>query len=81
MARIAAKQKDPETAQRLFEKTLQLEPDPLVEGWTLVYLGRLSIASGDPQQAVKYFQSALKLKGASDKAREAAQQGVQQISK
>jgi len=81
LARIAARQKDPETAQRLFEKTLELEPEPWVKGWTLVYLGRLSMASGDGPQAAKYFQSAIDLKGASDEARKAAQLGVQQVSK
>jgi tetratricopeptide (TPR) repeat protein len=81
LARIAAKKSDPETSQRLFEKTLELEPEPWVKGWTLVYLGRLSMAAGDSPQAGKYFQQALALDGASDEARKAAQQGVQQISK
>jgi TolA-binding protein len=81
IARIAAKQRDPDTAERMFEKTLELEPEPLVKGWTLVYLGRLSMASGDGPQAGKYFQQALAVDGASDAARAAAQQGVQQISK
>ena len=81
MARIAAKQKDPETAQRLFEKTLELEPEPWVKGWTLVFLGRLSMAAGDGPRAAKYFQSAMQLGGASEEARKAAQLGMQQISK
>ena len=81
MARIAAKQKDPETAQRMFEKTLELEPEPWVKGWTLVYLGRLSMAAGDGPQAGKYFQRVLEFGGASDEARKAAQQHLQQISK
>jgi tetratricopeptide (TPR) repeat protein len=81
MARIAAKKKDPETAERMFEKTLELEPEPWVKAWTLVYLGRLSMAAGDGPQAGKYFQLALAVEGASDEARKAAQQGAQQISK
>jgi tetratricopeptide (TPR) repeat protein len=82
MARIAAKQKDPETAEKLFGKTLELEPEPWVKGWTLVYLGRLSMAAQDgAKDAAKYFQRALEVDGASEEARKAAQQGMQQISK
>lgn len=81
LARIAVLQKDPETAERLFEKTLESEPEAQVKTWALVYLGRLSHAAGDRDQAVKYFQDALKVDGASDAARKAAQQGVQQSTK
>lgn len=82
LARIAARQKDPDTAQRLFEKSLELEPEPWVKGWVLVYLGRLSLnmVDGGPQ-ATKYFRSALELNGASDEARKAAQLGMQQVAK
>jgi tetratricopeptide (TPR) repeat protein len=81
LARIAALQKDPETAERLFQKTLELEPEPPVKAWALVYLGKLSQAAGEGEQALKYFEDALKVEGASGKALEQAQQGVQQISK
>jgi len=81
LARIAAKQKDPETSQKLFEKTLELEPEPFVRGWTLVYLGRLSVAAGDREAAAKYFQDALQVEGASNDARQAANDGAQMISK
>jgi hypothetical protein len=60
---------------------LQLNPEPQVKAWTLVYLGKLSLASSDSTQAAKYFADALKVEGASDKAREEAQKGVQQVSK
>ena len=81
LGRIAAKQKDPETSQKLFEKTLDLDPEPFVKGWTLVYLGRLSVAAGDREAAAKYFQGALQVEGASNDARLAAKDGVQLISK
>lgn len=81
LARIAAKQKDPETSQRLFEKTLELEPDPFVKAWTLVYLGRLSIASDDREGAAKYFQRALQVEGASNEAIQAAKDGAQTAAK
>ena len=77
MARIAALEKDPETADRLFRKTLELEPEPFVKAWTLVYLGQLSMAARDSEQAARFFGEALKVDGASDKAHEAARQGME----
>ena len=81
LARIAVRDNDPDAGERLFHKTLDLNPEPFVKGWTLVFLGRLSLASGDRDQAAKYFQSVLTLAGASEEARQAAQQGMQQGSK
>ena len=81
LARIAVLQKDPETAERLFQRSLELEPDPHVKAWVLVYLGKLSMAAGERDPAAKYFQDALKIEGASQKAREEASKGAQQISK
>ena len=75
------RENDPDAGERLFHKTLDLNPEPFVKGWTLVFLGRLSLASGDRDQAAKYFQSVLTLAGASEEARQAAQQGMQQGSK
>jgi tetratricopeptide (TPR) repeat protein len=80
LARIAVLQKDPEVAERLFQKTLDSTPDAQVKAWSLVYLGRLEDAAGDHEQAVKHFRSALDVKDASAAARQAAEQGVQQSS-
>jgi tetratricopeptide (TPR) repeat protein len=80
LARIAVLQKDPETAEKLFEKTLQSQPEPQVQAWALVYLGRLSMAAGDREQAAKHFNDALKVEGASLPARQAAELGVKQFS-
>jgi tetratricopeptide (TPR) repeat protein len=81
LARIAVLQQDPETAEKLFQKTLESEPDAQVKAWAMVYLGRLSLAAGDREQAARQFQEALQVKGATDKAREAAQRGMQMSSK
>jgi tetratricopeptide (TPR) repeat protein len=72
LARIAALQKDPETADKLFQKTLELQPEPQVKAWTLVYLGRLAIAAREPGDANRYFVSALQVDGASPAAQQAA---------
>jgi tetratricopeptide (TPR) repeat protein len=81
LARIAILQNDPGTAEKLLLKTLDLEPDPFVKGWTLVYLGKLSLGAKETGPAAKYFQDALKVEGASVKARDAATQGLQMSSK
>ncbi len=71
-------EKDPELAERLFQKTLESEPEPWVRAWAEVYLGRLSDAAGDRAQAATHYKQALAVEGASEKAKEAAQKGVQQ---
>jgi tetratricopeptide (TPR) repeat protein len=92
LARVAALQRDPETAEKLFQKTLDLDPEPQVKAWTLVYLGNLELAAGGPDEepearkarlsdAAKYFQKALQVEGASELARQKAQQGIQLSSK
>jgi tetratricopeptide (TPR) repeat protein len=79
LARIAVLQQDPETAEKLFEKTLESQPEAQVNAWALVYLGKLSMAAGDREQAVKHFQDALQVDGASKLARDAAELGVRQL--
>ncbi len=81
LARIAALQKDPELSQRLFQKALDLEPEPPIKAWVLVYLGKLSLASNNRDEAVKYFQEALKVEGASDAGIAEAKRSLDQISK
>jgi tetratricopeptide (TPR) repeat protein len=83
LARVAATAKQPEDAERLFKKALELDPDPRVKAWSLVYLGRLELATEQPdvKQAGEYFQQALQVEGAPEQARKLAQQGLQQSSK
>ncbi|MBV9506463.1 MAG: hypothetical protein JO323_15805 [Acidobacteriia bacterium] len=81
LARIAALQKDPEAANKLFQKTIDLRPEPQIEAWALVYLGRLAMAAGERDEASRYFQTALKVEGASQAAQQAASQGLAAIPK
>jgi tetratricopeptide (TPR) repeat protein len=78
LGRIALLEKDLDAAERLFQKSLDSEPEPFDKGWDHVYLGRLSLAAGDREAAAKHFQSALQTEGATEKARQEAQQGLQQ---
>ncbi len=78
LARIAAMEKNPELAERLFQKTIESSPEPQVKAWTHVYLGRLADAAGDREQAVRHYRDALAVEGATEEARRAAEQGVAQ---
>jgi tetratricopeptide (TPR) repeat protein len=51
LARIAALNRDPETAVRLFQSALDLGPRPATRAWVLVYLGKLTLAAEQPEQA------------------------------
>ena len=77
LARIAALERNPELAESLFLKTLECEPEPQTRAWTLVYLGRLSDAAGDREQATRRYRDALAVEGASPAAHKAAEQGAQ----
>jgi len=90
LARIAALQKDPELAEKLFQKTLTLGPDPQDGAWCHVYLARLAEAAGrsadqegrpdeaarQREEALAHYRSALGLEGATEAAKQAAQQGL-----
>ncbi|MDQ6676545.1 MAG: tetratricopeptide repeat protein [Acidobacteriota bacterium] len=76
LARISLRQNNPELAQRLFEKTLELTPDDPTHAWSLVYLGRLSDLNGDHKAAALRYEQALAVKGASDQALAAAKKGL-----
>ena len=79
LGRIALLQKDPETAEKLLTKARELEPEPFVKAWTLVYLGKLALASGDRPAAAKLMNDALKVEGASELARKEATQSLQNL--
>lgn len=81
LARIAALEKDPELSERLFQKTLELNPDPAVKSWSLLYLGRLAGARGDRVQAAAFFESALGVPGLPDQVRNLAAKGLEEMRK
>lgn len=81
LARIALAQDNPDDAETLLEHTLELEPEPAIHAWALVYVGKLKLEVGEREKAAACFQDALKVEGATDLARSEAQKGLQQISK
>jgi tetratricopeptide (TPR) repeat protein len=80
LGRIAILQKENELGLKLLEKSLELEPDPYVKGWVLVYLGKLAGIAEERDKAVKYLRDALAVDGASLAARKEAQKTLQEIS-
>jgi tetratricopeptide (TPR) repeat protein len=81
LARIAALNRDPQLAEQLFHKTLELSPDAHTRAWSEVYLGRLAQASTTPEEAVEHYRAALAVEGAPAKARQAAEEGLRKTSK
>jgi tetratricopeptide (TPR) repeat protein len=77
LARIAVLQRDPELAERLFQKAIESSPEPQVRAWSEVYLGRLSDAAGERVEAMKHYKEALAVDGGSAMAKDAAQKGLQ----
>ena len=77
LARIAVLERNPEVGDQLFRKVLELEPDAFTKSWSLINLARLDDTRGDREQALEHYKAALGVKGATDKAREAAEQGLE----
>ena len=80
LGRIATLNRDPESAERLLQKSLDLGAPPHEKAWTLVYLGKLSQAARQDADAMAHFKAALDVEGASAKAKEAASEALRLIS-
>lgn len=79
LARTALVENDPDAAERLFHKALDLDPDPVVKSWCLLYLGRLSDnTQGGREQAKDFYKSAMAVDGVPEQVRKAAEQGLNQ---
>jgi tetratricopeptide (TPR) repeat protein len=73
LGRIAAFEKDPELAEKLFQKTLEGKPDAETESWADLYLGRLAAAAGENGEAAVHYKAALAVKGGALKAQTQAE--------
>lgn len=78
LARIAVLEKDPELADRLFRKVLELDPDASTKAWSLLYLGRLADSQQRHDEAVEQYKAALAVPGVPDSVRKAAEQGLRE---
>ncbi len=81
LARIAALSRDPELAVKLFQKTLDLSPEPAEKAWSLYYLGRLAHAAGEEAQAEQRLREALAVEGSSRQLKLAAEKALKETVK
>jgi len=79
LARLAALNRDPQTAVDLFEKTISEGAEPQVTAWAHVFAGRLLDLAQDNDAARKHFQAALATSGASPASQKAAEDGLKGI--
>lgn len=79
LARLAALNRDPQTAVELFEKTIEEGAEAQVAAWAHVFAGRLLDLAEDNDAAKKHFEAALALQGASPASRKAAEDGLKGV--
>lgn len=80
LARIAVLEKNPELAEKLFEKALELDPEPAVKAWVHVYLARLARAAQEPERAVEQYKAALAVEGATEMAKSSARKELDAVT-
>lgn len=76
LARVALSERDPERADQLFRKVLELEPDASTLSWSLVYLGKLADSQGEGEPAKEFYGQALAIAGLPEQVKREAQQGL-----
>lgn len=76
LARIAVLERNPELAEKLFQKTLEISPDNETKSWANLYLARLADAQGDRDEAKKYYEAVLAIPDAPESVKTAAQKGL-----
>jgi tetratricopeptide (TPR) repeat protein len=83
LAVAAVLQKDEQRAVTLFTQLTKppaegaTSPDASIVAWSHVYLGRIHDLEGDRDEALEEYRAALAVDGAPDRARAAAQSGVE----
>jgi tetratricopeptide (TPR) repeat protein len=80
LARIAALSREFEMSEKLFEKTLELEPEAEIKAWALIYLARMSFSLNEIDPALERYTAAMAVKGAPLRARQAAEKGLQEAT-
>jgi predicted negative regulator of RcsB-dependent stress response len=80
LARVAVQERHADQATALFQKVVDLNPNPQLVAWSHVYLGRLAMLHEDVKTATDQFKQALAIDGASAKARDAAQNDLAKVA-
>jgi hypothetical protein len=82
LAIAAVYQKQKDRAKELFASlTLPsaggAAPDPVIVAWSHIYLGRINDGEGNREKAVAEYRAAIAVQGAPERARQAAQSGIE----
>ncbi|MFQ5777737.1 MAG: tetratricopeptide repeat protein [Terriglobia bacterium] len=78
LAIVASAEMDRERARSYFLRTLETAREPLILGWTHVYLGRIYDLEGKREQALEHYHAALALQTRLAKIEQAARRGLEQ---
>jgi hypothetical protein len=76
LARVALLERDPETADRLFRKAIETEPDVPTRAWCLLYLAKLADSQGEKDEAQDFYKQTLAVPGLPDQVRQDAEKGL-----
>ena len=76
LARISAVNREFEMSEKLFQKTLELNPESEIKAWAHVFLGRLAFTGGAAEEASQHYKDALGVDGAPLAAKRAAEKGL-----
>jgi predicted negative regulator of RcsB-dependent stress response len=77
LALIDLQEKRWDEALDLFQRTVDVNPNPALTAWSHYYLGQLQLKAGDAAKANAQFKLALATEGASARAREAAEKALE----
>lgn len=76
LGRVALSERNPERADQLLRKVLDLSPDASTLSWSLVYLGKLADSQGEGDAAKQFYTKALAVAGVPDQVKREAAQGM-----
>jgi hypothetical protein len=79
LAHVELLSKKPDEAEEMFHKALDSAPDADVQAWTCYYLGKLATLRDARDEAMKWYQKAVAVKGAPDKAIEFTRKGIAEL--
>ncbi|MCU1302278.1 MAG: Tetratricopeptide repeat protein [Candidatus Sulfotelmatobacter sp.] len=77
LAEVAVANKNRDGAQDSFQKAIAASQDPMVLGWSHVYLGRILDMKEDREAALQEYQAALNTGGKLPEIKAAAQRGLE----
>ena len=76
LGRVALAERNPERADQLLRKVLEMDPDASTLAWSLVYLGKLADSQGEGEAAKQFYSKALAVAGVPDQVKREAEQGA-----